>query len=147
MNAESIVVSLDMAKLLSAEGWPQKDVFEWYYQGIGEDRIRTTPDIGQLQTSEFHLSCSAPTAEEIIVKLPSYIEFPDTKVWSPRGRESERNKDEDFWLTIRRDESIYHKMVVTYSNEKLDAPFWFFDVSLANAAAEMWCYLSENNLL
>ncbi len=129
---ESICVSLEMAKRLKEAGWQQNPyIFEWQIYNFGsKDHI----DLVCYHSEEFKMKgakssaykkiefYSAPTAEEILRKLPEIIE------------ESRLN------CIV-----VLKGWCVSYA-DPLKA-FSFEDESLANAAAACYCYLAEHDLL
>lgn len=156
----SITVSLDMAKKLKEAGWPQgEQIFyftnahniaeypeDGYELEIGEFHLsgKTFLEWAPVEKLNGHLSFAAPTAEEILRRLPTRIKrFGDKEEFFlkvapfrtggglPRvffvGYET---------IPIKDGESVTHMM-----------KFEPREPSLANAAAAMWCYLSDNKLL
>lgn len=113
MTPESIVVSLDYAKRLKEAGWPQYrgEVFGWFEDASGDWSVCVVESFPE----DDHIA--APTAEEILRRLPSaVISFlPFEK--SP-------------WMVMVNEAG--HDVCET---------------TLANAAAACYCYLAENKLL
>lgn len=141
---ESIVVSLEWAKKLKDAGWPQgnyaEDVrshFYWYntIDGLNNWKIISLEDIRGL-ISKFEIA--APTAEELLRRLPEY--FDDAEM-----RDGIYKR---FWLVAQKDGN----WTVCYSDghcqiKKGIGPMRITGDTLANAAASMWIFLKENNLL
>jgi len=124
---EPIVTSLHWSKELQKAGWPQESYFSWYNAGSGTYILGDQVDVLSLAVRVGYQSTTAiqpfdqfaaPTAEEILWRLPLDVVI-------------HRNSEQHFILTIKVD-------------GRTDA---FVDVSLANAAAAMYCYLSNNKLL
>lgn len=135
----SITVSLECAKQLREAGYPQANhEFYWIHSEHGRSRVhRTEEDSGgriasRLVVSEPEILYAAPTAEEILARLPEWSEIPETMrveiIHSPLKPSMALREG------ANRDGTIKWKV-------------WFEDISLANAAAAMYCYLAENNLL
>lgn len=136
MTPESITVSLDMAKKLKKAGWPQDALFYWckYWETLDwevrEPEPAYTRDGNQV---------AAPTAEEILRRLPTLI----------------KTDGKDFWLTINkmfRDNPMGEGWQVWYTNRDDVSSLWltteqWSNADLANASAQMWIYLKENSLL
>ena len=148
MNSpESIVVSLEWAKKLKKAGWPQDDGCFWYREIMhtGAKRMHRTlidrearehcqtnplPNPTAIKSEEWF---DATTAEEILWRLPEYLNQRDIKgelhfyKW-PDGFSCGYSR----WDSLPNGYAWAHMM-------KAD--------TLANAAAAMWCHLKENNLL
>lgn len=122
-EAESICVSLDMAKKLYDLGFRPVTVFSWYKNSGDEYFIDRQNEYGIFE-------CAAPTAEEILRRLPWKIE----------------RDGSTFFLRIERwnDSLDVLSWRVIYPN--LHA-FTNIDNSLANASASMWLFLKEHSLL
>lgn len=127
-NASKITVSLEWAKRLAKAGWRQETAFVWWYTEAMSTDVKYFPDVdwekreNKLQLFEKRMIDSgrhtfAPTAEEILRRLP------------------------DFKL-----QRIVHTWVIQIIFDPLHGRTETSE-SLANAAAAMYCYLSENNLL
>lgn len=141
---ESITVSLDTAKKLKEAGWQHETYFDWYFNGTGANRVVRHPSPDELRTSEFHLECPAPTAEEILRRLP------------PNLIRSTEKDTVTYALTIK---ALFGIEQINGDNWQIMyyrvrdgiemapySPVLFAD-TLANAAAACWIYLKENNLL
>lgn len=125
----AITVSLEWAKKLKEVGWEQGIT-------IGNWRPSTNDFYRKQQQYEIHFtsgiyrnekSFDAPTAEEILRRLPAAFKTNLLNV----GKYTPND-----W-------------VVSYFDPANAAAFmpYFNDPSFANAAAAMYCYLAENNLL
>ena len=140
---EQITVSLEVAKRLKAEGWGQ-DVssHHWTYWEDTEDEevnewILWAGVTFETYVAEFdpvkelkdHLA--APTAEEILRGLPKKMDGAYLPMWL------QILPDGDEWKV----EYACHPELI----DRMEV--WKEADTLANAAAEMWIYLSTNNLL
>jgi len=137
-HPSDIAVSLDMARRLKEADWPQGKTDYYYVYQRGDWDLYQDCNCDQCWTrSSFRTKCDAPTAEEILRRLPTTIEVPP-------------NDDEhrSFWLTIRHTtvgpnhEKQWH---VWYENH--DENWIQSESSLANAAAAMWIYLKQYSLI
>ncbi len=125
---ESIVVSLEKAKELKAHGWPQADEFSWKVQKWGdypEEPVLHWNKSGEaggedLMLGERYDYFPAPSAEEILRRCPQFI------VEIMHGGDGTN--------------------FVTILDAERKPRYAAADVTLANALAETWCYLKENNL-
>lgn len=133
---ESIVVSLEWAKKLREAGWPQDECLFWWCPYLTENS-NGSPFVGYLisNTAEPQDShdwtkkaeiFADPTAEEILRRLPRvYVEHlrvtpsPGASGWTVEYRRPGKMRA---WVSREAD-------------------------TLANAAAAMYCYLSEQKLL
>lgn len=142
MNAESIVVSLDMAKQLAKAGWPQEESYlAWFTMQNGKTS-EVHRNVGNLLPIDF----AAPTAEEILRRLPGYVldkgityglrveKLNPLQIFDRTGENQEYMWKMDYYRIRDNIELCPPSPPVTGTN-------------LANAAAAMWCYLSENDLL
>jgi hypothetical protein len=136
-TAESIVVSLERAKELRDAGWPQSSkgsVYAWREDVAGWGIAQMYQD----ENVEWEGHISAPTAEEILRRLPLSIER--AKDGNVRvGFLCVRPVATGGWAVIYR-----RRTGATGRSTKIA------DVcadTLANAAAAMYVYLAENNLL
>jgi hypothetical protein len=142
MNTESIVTSLEWSKKLKEAGFPQeawahyrknnptdRDDDAYFFFGFGDEFERPKPQW------EFDDWIAAPTAEEILRRLPKKIvQVPKFSYGDPEVLMLTANMTtNDLWY-------------VRYLSSKLQQ-YGEADESLANAAAAMYCYLAENNLL
>lgn len=137
-SPESLVVSLEMAKRLKEAGWKDGCYFWWREGGSAIDPMVVLcsqkngtwiPGRPYMTSVKFF---PAPTAEEILRRLPRFLPWKD-------------NSDNMSSLFVNVFQSTYR---VGYS------PQWTNDVwsspdaeTLADAAAGCWLYLKENNLL
>jgi hypothetical protein len=132
---ESITVSLDWAKELREAGWPQQEssLYTWVQKGKDEeDWSESFLELSSIcwrlvRVDTFHpdFLCAAPTAEEILRRLPPLI----------------INSNVPYHLDPTK--KLY---MVSYDDENLTGKVEHGD-SLANAAAATYCYLAECNLL
>lgn len=166
MTPESITVSLEMAKALKKAGWEQGKSF-LLCMGHDTEKELTPPfprDNGDedIITGVFKTlkedertglySIDLPTAEEILSELPVVI---NCKQCEPKRRYCHvecncqcherlptKIRKWKYW-TVMRDGNKY---CILYG-EDLQTGHGEFSDTLANAAAKMWLYLKENNLL
>lgn len=139
---ESITVSLKKARELKEAGYPQRiSIFHWWKR-IGHEEYEELGMNIMLDGGSPYIA--APTAEEILRRLPTMIEyqggtfllfiFPhwaDAPKWMmgyERSIESAQKTGSTLWIHGK---GAYHATGDT----------------LANAAAAMWIYLKKNNLL
>lgn len=139
-------VSLELAKQLKSAGFPQESEF-WYKKILTSDKLpslihlnKVEVELAKIASYKSGLSanyCSSPTADEILDHLPDRIVADeamcfDLNIWSnpsyPRWVVS-------YWW----DEDTRRKSGMDNKN--------ISDNSLADAAAKMWLYLKNNNLL
>ncbi len=128
MTPESITVSLEWAKKLKEAGWPQDEQTVNHWRRKGE-----IYSVGGFTT----WCLAAPTAEEILRRLPDYI---GTEYVLVTVRDHPENKWSVNYIRISEKGVNYHP------DHEFRARPCDGD-SLANAAAAMWCYLAENKLL
>lgn len=133
MTPESIVVSLEHAKALKKAGWPQAaGMIVWH---IHQPERKTDEE-----SFSFHWRSSlnlenlwdwfaAPTAEEILRRLPH------------AKKDSEDQRIERDLHTLKETDGSWTVFFVGDDSQV------FNDPSLANAAAAMFVFLKENNLL
>lgn len=141
MNPESIVVGLEQAKALKEAGWPlRENLFAYavedkffkkrsiFLQWNGETYL---PWYGESRPDGTYTLFAAPTAEEILRRLPG--QWPTSTSMFERLRMEETNRG----------------FVIGYSSQQhiFKNDDWFEADTLANAAAAMWLYLKEQNLL
>lgn len=119
----TITVSLEWAKKLKEAGWPQDSFLYWFHlEGLNS----LTSEKIEASAIEY---IAAPTAEEILRRLPRV---------SLSGDE----------CYLQAERIIKETWNVEYEGtDGISRSEGFADESLANAAAAMWCYLSDNNLL
>jgi len=142
---ESIVVSLENAKLLKAAGWAQEpSVFYW--QWFEDDREWPNWDGNSAwYCDQMHVGLddyddgecyAAATAEEILWKLPKVLHIGE--------------KREAVYLSIKMDSN---KWIVLYSPDYDQRRcnkenFWKQSkTSLSDALSSMYCHLAEHKLL
>ncbi len=138
---QSITVDLDHAKKLKEAGWYQNSSVHQWYRNKSDDSISVDHrTILALPINKIEVLVDAPTAEEILRRLPD--------MW-PVGTEA-------LLLTCCQSPEPERLWVITYSDkngghpDELDAGKGgtpMIDQSLANAAAAMWIYLKSNSLL
>ena len=122
MKPEDIVVGLETAKKLKAAGWENGDATHYFYWMD----IRDNYNEGEVcpQVESVYCNCpmiaSAPTAEEILRELPT------TQICY-------REDGVSIYVGIGGRQKTVKKTII--------------GETLANAAASMWLYLKENNLL
>lgn len=132
----SITVSLEWAKKLRDAGWNQEVLFYWSIDSrSGNDVVRRRREKGNNKPLD---PIAAPTAEEILRVLPSEAPHPDIEHTA-------------YFLEIVRVERPTENWQVQYRERESwrlwDSPEPHSADSLANAAAAMYVYLAENNLL
>ncbi len=92
---------------------------------------------------------SAPTAEEILRRLPYYLDKSGVRYWFGISR----TKEDEWWLVYRESLNSFVFEVFSGGSDygmidlKSEGLAQFLDASLANAAAAMYCYFALNNLL
>ena len=140
MTSESTVkaeicVSLEWAKKLNEAGWNERTHWQYWI------RIRHTEY--ELSCNLMHYHLPAPTAEEILWRLPETILVPVIV----------KKRPERFTYLLKLDIKN-GKFLVYFLRRKGDSSAVYFPLprfphqsSLANAAAAMYCYLADNNLL
>ena len=135
---QSITVSLEWAKKLKEAGWPQvtpqnpASLFYWaHFIGLEEPALVYASKVEMIRFDEFEILLSAPTADEILRRLPNDLTLKNEKEGAKscplRIGKFEKRWDVRYFLR--------------------GTNFLFLDDSLADACAEMWCYLSANKLL
>ena len=135
-NSQNIVVSLECAKKLKEAVWPQDSTncFFWVGGRSNPDQPwkvedwRVVDSKLRFQAWQSDIPCAAPTAEEILRRLPAELRDPKSRRLSP--------------LTLFVD------------GERWIAEYPFFTLiagvpglTLCHALADMWICLKENNLL
>lgn len=141
MDAESIVVSIGLAKKLRDSGWPQNDsVFAWgrvhygkvrepmYGKVIGED-IAIVMLLKEAKKDKWREYVAAPTAEEILKQIPYF----------------------DLSCSLVDTDKPHYSIIVTNAMYTLPDRNKAKGISgpppISDIAAHMWIYLKENNLL
>ncbi|CAN5475199.1 hypothetical protein BH11PLA2_BH11PLA2_29810 [soil metagenome] len=127
---ESITVSLDWAKKLKDAGWPQENGLHYWHGWEGDKNTFLRATDGRVGTiNAFHQMFAAPTAEEILRRLPEYLTDGELR----------------YYL------NLFPAWVIRYSypDDEMGSIIKCHnrDSSLANAAAAMWCNLAEQKLL
>lgn len=135
-SPESITVDLKHAKMLKEAGWPQKEALLWWSSRLHPDPYDESL-VWQLSNDDrpigTHDWCkqagtfAAPTAEEILRRLPLTMQ---ARPLTMQARYDNCGR--------------VHWGVCYIKNEKVQMQW---QDTLANAAAQMWCYLKKNNLL
>lgn len=145
MKPEEIVVSLEWAKKLKEAGWKQDDVL--VFTGIqpvkktDEERFETPSFRSRWKLENLWDWVSAPTAEEILRRLPRKIAPMSLTEMDER---TIKGNIPDLRFQILMDGPDWK---IEYSSPHLESAEWQYGETLANAAANMFIYLSENNLL
>lgn len=147
-SPESIVVSLEWSKKLKEAGYRQRARFLFWIKYC--DNPKVSPDkieyfewgsnrrgeVGLEMNGTTHLDFyAAPTAEEILRELPDTISIGN------KGYSLSIDA-----ICCGENEKTWTEWEVCYQNDD-EMPISFIDVSIANAAACMYCHLAENNLL
>jgi hypothetical protein len=143
MTLDNIVVSLELAKELKENGYPQDTVFAWSerlkgtghtwdpYDGTGKYEV--IPNT----SSEHPLDhkYAAPTASEIGGQLPEYV----SDDWFLEMYKDRSNSKDEEWYLVRYvdNDGIGSTEIKVGFNEPCEA----------NARAKMWLYLKRNRLL
>ena len=132
-TSSDITVSLEWAKKLKEAGWLQDGALFCWWLRIGHTEYELSPAIF-LKNGEF----AAPTAEEILRRLPEAIKYPvRNAIEYELFIRPFDDSDERHW------EVIYAKDIDNVDN----TPLHETTGTLANAAAAMYCYLADNKLL
>ena len=136
---ESIVTSLDWSRKLKGAGFNPWPLHEWFVGPVGPPLVIESQYNGDTR------SYPAPTAEEILRRLPPFIidgkrngdtVTYDLHVQAVSGMEAMSGAKWKLWYFRVRD-GIELAPLGNYS----------YADSLANAAAAMYCYLAEQKLL
>ena len=145
---KDITVSQDWAKKLHEVGW-EAPCYGHYRKGFGGEWF-----FHSFSDEPEHLDdgqwIPAPTAEEILRRLPESILM---KSDFPNMRNDSRNptvyQGLRIGFTAPNRGSIKSRLCIRYQSdyEPACAGEVIIEDTLANAAAAMWCYLKENNLL
>ena len=142
-----ITVSLEKAKELKEYGWPQDNYFLWIVDSSGSghfghytfDHILVIDSVGVAEDgSKIADKFSAPTAEELLRRLPEAVKYPV------------RNAIEYELLIRPFDDLDERHWEITYAKDidNVDnTPLHETTGSLSDAAAEMFIWLKQNNLL
>lgn len=145
----SITVSLPWARKLCSWNFPQRDSqFVWVHPSFAIDSekwfiLPYSPEKENLYQDNFTVR-AAPTAEEILRKLPPIIEYDGTFLLFAFPHFAEEGR----WM-VSYEKSVYA------AQEKIQAqslwirakgPFHANEKTLADAAASMWCFLMENDI-
>jgi len=139
-----IVCSLELAKELKKNGYPQESLFYWADYGVvihPDKDIRVLCEGGRIKNVEWF---PAPTATELLNELPSEVD--DTKLIEKSGVPVEWNypaSEPEYYpkLFIDKGESDYS---VCYSTPHISNQQ---DESLPNALAKMYIYLKSEGLI
>lgn len=145
-STSAITVSLEWAKKLKEAGYPQGSThYLWGEDGwkldgkkdVSHNLIQPKGDIpykdgGKIEDGVYQRFYAAPTAEEILRRLPYSYE-----------KKVNRTQKAVVYITVHREKQGWQ--VRAHSKRTLH---WASQIdTLANAAAAMYCYLSSNNLL
>lgn len=141
-------VSPELAKALKEKGFPQKTEFYWIKNPI-DQKVECIyyQDKEQLEkdfvANRYDL-ISAPTADEILNSLPIYFDCnSDSHRYHmrihPNFNGEKNGKEIKYWI-------IGYKLMEIYGG-KWHEKNPFGDENLADAAAKLWLYLKENDLL
>jgi len=129
MTLEQICVSKEWAEKLKEAGYPQKDsVFYW---AIGGDKCENewsllySDDEGWSSTDII----AAPTASEILEKLPSLIVVNTNNAW------------------LSCNKNIFNLFEVGYATNDGFMDGHIEEKSLVDALAKMYCYLVSENII
>jgi hypothetical protein len=133
---ESIVTSLDWSKKLKEAGWSQEgSTFYWQeHQPTHEFHVWFRDVLHLSEVKVPGLCFAAPTAEEILRRLPKDITKNDGSCYAL----------EVYFCAEDGNCLVYKPMIRGQIMQLADAAN---KDSLANAAAAMWVYLSEQKLL
>lgn len=132
-------VSLELAKQLKEEGFPQETEFYWVKPyDINNDYTGDEPVIDWKEWLEHvemekSIICAAPTAEEILEKLPDGVFV--------------KEADNDCFLEIRKNSKVEYVFEASYMDWKKVIGYREYGITLAEAAGKMWLYLKENKLI
>jgi hypothetical protein len=144
MTAESITVSLEWAKKLKEAGWEQEGFLWWHQTMSGSWEPLTTPELrGCLTMRRVHVYYAAPTAEEILRRLPKKLLYE-----SRAGRISGDGSEVAYELRIYPIKWKDMRWRVGYDKKNPSDTVEEFEAdTLANAAAAMYCHCAEQKLL
>jgi len=158
IGPSSIVTSLELSKKLKEAGWPQEYDDDsctlphpdhgTYFCWENEERPCTSFacncgkthgkwKVNKREDNNFNPFFAAPTVEEVLRKLPPTMLRKNGNTYSLHFQR--KNLFEDGW------EVSYYR--VKDGMELAPATLPAFADTLANAAAAMFCYLAEHNLL
>lgn len=147
-----IIVSLDWAKRLRDAGWKDFSYYQWVRRGNFWSPVensewirRFMEDDGSIHGADEYMP--APTAEEILRRLPTQVKARPPKHFTHDryrvhighntvGADNERGYKDSWGVHLRRRKA-----------PKILPGSTFWDDSLANAAAAMYCYLAKQKLL
>ena len=144
---ESIVTSLDWSKKLKEAGWPQEDAI-WYWVGhmLDDNMEPTSWSLWPREKEEYreqwkpHIH-AAPTAEEILRRLPLWIKSKKNIVRT--HAKSKTISGQRIKFHLERFDGGY----ALFYGTKYSPLCYVEGDTLANAAAAMYCYLAEQKLL
>jgi len=127
MTLDQICVTKEWAEKLKEAGYPQESLHWW--GGIGNmgiwcDHVKDDLPTGEKRFTWF----AAPTASEILEKLPSFIVLDTNKTWLSCSK------------------NIFNLFEVGYATNVGFINGHMEEKSLANALAKMYCYLVQENL-
>ena len=131
----TITVSLEWAKKLKEAGWPQSEPLHYWHRNVGQWYVYAKDfsehDFNMVDGANFPADVAAPTAEEILRRLPYEI----------------MDEGEAFELVIAPRRHGGWNVFYTHENGENRCAALEKEDSLANAAAAMWVYLKEHDLL
>ena len=134
MTLEQICVNKEWAEKLKEAGFPQESLFYWCTPEGGQDKdrfIACTEDAwfcNQDTCSFNHNYIAAPTASEILEKLPSFIVLDTNKTWLSCSK------------------NIFNLFEVGYATNGGFINGHMEEKSLVDALARMYCYLVSEKL-
>lgn len=139
MTPESIVTSLELSRKLKDAGYWESTAHWWIYPNEKHPDWPSKPFlITEFERDHYHQEedvydqlIAAPTAEEILRKLPDSVDTDIDVEILGMGR----NDDGNWIVWYSCDDTTHNQTPVRIEN------------SLANAAAAMYCYLAEQKLL
>lgn len=142
MTLQQICVSLELAKQLKAEGYPQESLFTW---NVGIEschpNLVVTNEKGFDRTNRFFHFYAAPTASEIGEQLPKRI-----TASAKLSNSSSRDVPREYMLIMGYNNGKYflrYRIVEDYLGYTPEIN----DDSEANARAKMYLYLKIKGLL
>ncbi len=136
---EDIWIDLELGKKLKEAGFQQDTIYKWLnisYGNLGEpqfDIVRYDPG------TEYgsYIECAAPTAEEIIKELPSYITIDNEKYTLVISKH-----DGDYYVRYEFLKSMNRNNLCKWYKTKSQS-----DIKLCNALAKMWLYIDNEEII
>lgn len=126
-------VSLETSKLLKEAGYPQQSYFHW--RKAGNLGWQVEMHLGTMMPGQF----AAPTAEEILERLPTEINIPF---------KNGKKRNDNHILTMRKvnyPNLNGYRVRYWYPNSREEINF--YDKSLAEAVGKLYLYLAKEGLL